>query len=274
MNNSYDQSYFQDAKDYILSKIDYKPELAIVLGSCLGNFADNIKNPTVIKYKDIPNFLLSTVDSHAGELILGDLCGKKVLCMSGRFHYYEGYDFEQLVIPVRLMKVLGIKNLILTNTAGGINPSYKPGDIMVIKDHIKLMGPSPVRGKNYEEFGPRFFDMSNAYDKNLIKLAREASKESKIEIKEGVYFYAAGPQFETPAEIKAMSILGADAVGMSTVTEVITAAHCGIKVFAMSMITNMAAGLVSEVTTEEVDQTSANNEEKFRNFLECLINKI
>lgn len=274
MNNSYDQSYFQDAKDYILSKIDYKPELAIVLGSCLGNFADNIKNPKVIKYKDIPNFLLSTVDSHAGELILGDLCGKKVLCMSGRFHYYEGYDFEQLVIPVRLMKVLGIKNLILTNAAGGINPSYKPGDIMVIKDHIKLMGPSPVRGKNHEEFGPRFFDMSNAYDKDLIKLAREASKESKIDIKEGVYFYAAGPQFETPAEIKAMSILGADAVGMSTVTEVITAAHCGIKVFAMSMITNMAAGLVSEVTTEEVDQTSANNEEKFRNFLECLINKI
>ncbi len=136
------------------------------------------------------------------------------------------------------------------------------------------MGPSPVRGKNYEEFGPRFFDMSNAYDKDLIKLAREASKESKIDIKEGVYFYAAGPQFETPAEIKAMSILGADAVGMSTVTEVITAAHCGIKVFAMSMITNMAAGLVSQVTTEEVDQTSANNEEKFRNFLECLINKI
>lgn len=274
MESMYDSSYFEKSRDYILSKVDYKPEIAIVLGSCLGDFASQIENPVKIKYKDIPNFLISTVESHAGELILGELSGKKVVCMSGRFHYYEGYDFDQLVIPVRVMKMLGVRAIVLTNAAGGINESYKEGDIMLIKDHINLMGASPVRGKNIDYFGPRFFDMTNAYDKDLRNIAKEVSKDVNIPIQEGVYYYAAGPQFETPAEIRAMRLLGADAVGMSTITEVITAAHCQLKVLALSMITNMAAGMKEELSPDEVDIVAANNGEKFRDFLTGLIYKI
>ena len=192
--------------------------------------------------------------------------------MSGRFHYYEGYDFEELTLPIRVFHLLGVKTVILTNAAGGVNKSFKPGDIMLIKDHIKVMGASPVRGKNVSEFGPRFFDMSHAYTREYQELARKAAKNIDIDLKEGIYFYWSGPQFETPAEINLIRTLGGDAVGMSTVTETITAAHCGMKVIGLSLISNMAAGVFDEaVTTDEVDETAEMSQEKFKKLIRELL---
>lgn len=275
MQYNYEYEYFKKSADYILSKIDFKPEIALILGSCLGTLADEIQEPIVIDYKDIPNFLTTTVESHAGKLILGELSGKKVVCMSGRFHYYEGYDFEQLVTPIRVFHLLGVETVILTNAAGAVNTSYNPGEIMIMKDHIKLMGASPVRGKNVEEFGPRFFDMTNAYTEEYRELAKMVSKKLGMKINEGVYFYTAGPQFESPSEIKAIRALGGDAVGMSTVTEVITAAHCGMKVLGLSLITNMGAGILDEaVTTDEVDVTAEKAAQNFKSLLRDIIREM
>lgn len=275
MDRKFDYEYFRKSADYILDKIDFKPEIAIILGSSLGPLAEEIKNPVVIDYKDIPNFLISTVKSHAGKLILGELNGKKIACMSGRFHFYEGYDFEELVIPVRVLHLLGVKTIILTNAAGAVNTSYKPGDIMIIKDHIKLMGASPLRGPNIEEFGERFFDVSDMYTKSLKELAKRCADRIGINLQEGVYFFCPGPQFETPAEIRAIRILGGDAVGMSTVTEALTAAHCGMKVLGLSLITNMAAGILNKpVTSEEVDETGAKASEKFRRLIGEIVKEI
>lgn len=195
--------------------------------------------------------------------------------MSGRFHYYEGYEFEQLTVPIRVFKLLGIEKVILTNAAGAINKDYKPGDIMIINDHIKLMGASPLRGKNVEEFGPRFINMTDVYCKNLMSIARESGKAINEELKEGVYFYFPGPQFETPAEIKAARILGGDAVGMSTVTEIITAAHAGMKVLGLSLITNMAAGVLDQpITVDEVDETASLSAEKFKKLIREILKRI
>jgi len=275
MDRKFDYEYFRKSADYILDKIDFKPEIAIILGSSLGPLAEEIKNPVVIDYKDIPNFLISTVKSHAGKLILGELNGKKIACMSGRFHFYEGYDFEELVIPVRVLHLLGVKTIILTNAAGAVNTSYKPGDIMIIKDHIKLMGASPLRGPNIEEFGERFFDVSDMYTKSLRELAKRCADRIGINLQEGVYFFCPGPQFETPAEIRAIRILGGDAVGMSTVTEALTADHCGMKVLGLSLITNMAAGILNKpVTSEEVDETGAKASEKFRRLIGEIVKEI
>lgn len=270
----YNYEYFKKAADYIREKVDFVPEIGLILGSCLGPLAKRIKNPVEIDYKDIPNFLRSTVSSHAGKLILGEVEGRKVVCMSGRFHFYEGYDFEQLVIPVRVLKLLGIKALIITNAAGGINTSYTNGDVMLIKDHIKLFGASPLRGKNVEEFGDRFFDVSNMYTKDLRHQALELAKDSGLRVHEGNYYFASGPQFETPAEINAMRILGGDAVGMSTVTEAVTAAHCKLPLLGISVITNMAAGVVEELTTQEVDDTAKMIEEKFSGYVESIIRQM
>lgn len=275
MKNEFNYEYFKKSADYILSKIDYKVDLALILGTALGTLAEEIENPIIIDYKDIPNFLISTVDSHAGKLIIGELHGKKVVCMSGRFHYYEGYDFEQLVIPIRVFNLLGVENVILTNAAGAVNTSFSPGDIMIIKDHIKLMGASPLRGKNVEEFGPRFCDMSKVYDKKLASIAKECAKKVDISIKEGIYFFCPGPQFETPAEIRAIRILGGDAVGMSTVTEVITAAHCGMKVLGLSLMTNMGAGVLDQpITTDEVDDIAMKTAKKFKALIKEIIQEI
>ena len=232
MKENISRESLMEAKEYIEGKIDFKPEIALVLGSSLGALADEVENQVRISYKDIPNFLQSTVEGHKGELILGQLHGKNVVFMSGRFHYYEGYDFEQLVIPVRVFKLLGVESIILTNAAGSINENFKAGDIMLITDHIKLMGDSPLRGMNDDYFGPRFPDMTNVYVDEYQDLAREVAKNVNLDLKEGVYFYFEGPQFETPAEIKLARILGGDAAGMSTVTEAIPAAHCGMKVLA------------------------------------------
>lgn len=271
----YDKEYCGKAADYLKELVPYVPEIGIVLGSGLGPLSASIEDPIEVPYTSIPNFLTSTVSSHDGKMIFGKIAGKHVMCMSGRFHYYEGYDFEQLVLPVRVMKLMGVKTLILTNAAGGANPSYKPGDIMVIKDHIKMNGASPLRGPNCEDFGPRFFDVSDMYTKSLREMALDLAKDSKLTFHEGVYFYMPGPQFETPAEIHAVQVLGGDSVGMSTVTEALTAAHCSMKLLGFSVISNMAAGVKNEaLTTKEVDDVTQAIAEDFSAYIASVVEHI
>lgn len=248
MSMNYDFDYFKKSADYVKEVSGgFEPEIGLILGSGLGGYADRIEKQFEIDYKDIPNFLVSKAPGHAGKLILGTAEGRRVACLSGRFHLYDGYSFEELSIPVRLLKLIGVKTLIVTNAAGAINKDYNVGDVMLITDQIKLLGTSPMRGPNLDEFGPRFFDASNLYDRDLRKIAKKAAAAvDGIVIREGVYFFMPGPQYETPAEIRAGRILGGDAVGMSTVTEVLTAAHCGIKVLGLSLISNMAAGVLDE----------------------------
>lgn len=268
----YTVDFFQKGADYVMSIIKDKPEIAIILGSGLGDFVSKIKNPIEIKYDDIPNFLVSTVASHAGKLIYGEVGGKKVICMAGRFHSYEGYDFEQLVIPVRLFKLLGVNATILTNAAGAVNKSYNVGDIMIVSDHIKLNGASPLRGKNLDFFGPRFFDVTDMYTKKLRKIALKCAEGSGLIFREGVYMFFPGPQFETPAEIRAARLLGADAVGMSTVTEALTAAHCSMPLLAFSVMTNMAAGVLDcKLSDEEVGIAAAKIADRFGAYIEKVI---
>lgn len=275
MNTSPDYRFYQTSADYILSKTGYQPEIALILGSALGGLAEEISNPVIIDYRDIPNFLISTVESHAGKLIMGELGGKKVVCMSGRFHYYEGYTFEELALPIRVFHALGAKQVILTNAAGAVNPAYQPGDIMVIRDHINLMGASPTRGTNLNEFGSRFFDVSDMYTKTLREKMKEVAAEEGITLREGVYYYTPGPHFETPAEIQAIHRLGADAVGMSTVTEALTAAHCHMKLLGLSLISNMAAGILNQpITTEEVRETGERTVETFKVLLRKLVGRM
>ena len=271
----YNFEFFKKSADYVRSVINDEPEIAIILGSGLGDFASRIENPIEIKYEDIPNFLVSTVESHAGKLIFGKAGGKRIICMSGRFHFYEGYDYEQLVIPIRLFKLLGVKATILTNAAGAVNTDYKVGDIMIVSDHIKLNGASPLRGKNIDYFGPRFFDVTDMYTKKLRELALNCAEDSGLTFREGVYMFFTGPQFETPAEIRAARILGADAVGMSTVTEALTAAHCSMPLLAFSVMTNMAAGVLDQkLSDEEVGIAAAKISERFGKYIEKVISQI
>lgn len=271
----YTYEFFKESADYVLSKIDYKPEIGLILGSACGTVVDEIENQVVIDFESIPNFLKATVKAMAGQLILGDLNGKKVACMNGRFHFYEGYTFEQLVIPIRLFKLLGIETTILTNAAGGINWDYKPGDVMIIKDHLKFSGASPLRGENVAEFGPRFFDVGLMYTPELREIAKECAKETTLNIHEGNYYFWTGPQFETPAEINAIRMLGGDAVGMSTVTEALTAAHCGMKLLAMSLITNAAAGMTDEpVTPEEVGEMGRQSAVQLKKLVRTIVREL
>lgn len=271
----YNFDYFKKSADYVMSKIKERPETGIILGSGLGGFADEIKNPIVIAYNEIPNFLMSTAASHAGKLIFGEVSSKKVLCMSGRFHFYEGYDFEQLAAPIRLFKLLGVQKTVITNAAGAVNTDYRPGDIMLIKDHIKLAAGSPMRGRNLDEFGPRYFDTSDMYTASLRKTALECAESSGLRVYEGIYMFFAGPQFETPAEIRAARILGADAVGMSTVTEALTAAHCSMPLLGISVITNMAAGISEgKLSGSDVDKTAAAVSREFCAYIKKIIGRI
>ena len=236
----------------------------MVLGSGLGDLANEIIDPVVIPYKDIPSFPESTVPGHAGRLVIGKLQNKRVLCMQGRFHFYEGYNMDVVVFPIQVMKRLGVENLLLTNAAGCVNENWKPGDLMLIKDHIKLVADNPLRGINYEELGPRFFDMSNAYDKQLGQLAKKVALEQGLDLKEGVYQLFTGPSFETPTEVKLARLLGADAVGMSTVPEAIAAAHMKMKTLGISCLTNMAAGILDQpLNHEEVLETGKMVKNKF-----------
>ena len=268
-------AFYEKTAEYVKARAPFAPEIALILGTGLGPLAGQIENPVTLEYREIPNFLVSTAPDHAGKLIFGTLEGKKLVCMSGRFHSYEGYDFEQLVIPVRLFKLLGVKYTILTNAAGAVNTSYRPGDIMIVSDHIKLTGASPLRGKNIDEFGPRFFDVTRMYTPELRKLALECGEGTGLTLHEGVYFFFTGPQFETPAEIRAARLLGGDAVGMSTVTEALTAAHCGMPLLCLSVMTNMAAGVLDRpLSNEEVDETAKTIAERFSVYVTKIISRI
>ncbi len=228
------------AADYIKERIGHrKPVAGIVLGSGLGKLADKIENPIIVPYREIPHFPASTAVGHKGNFIAGELGGKFVVAMQGRFHYYEGYTMEYVTLPIRVMKVLGIEYLFVSNAAGGVNFGFKVGDLMIIKDHINLL-PNPLIGPNLEEFGPRFPDMTRPYSPELIATAKEIASDEGIVLKEGTYLASTGPTYETPAEYKYFRTIGADAVGMSTIPEVIVARHSSIPVFGMSVITNEA----------------------------------
>ena len=228
---------YQEAADYLSSRIIGHPETAIILGSGLGSLADQIEEAVVIPYAEIPHFMHSTATGHKGNLICGKLGKKQVLAMQGRFHYYEGYSMQQVTFPIRVMKLLGIKNLLVSNAAGGINNTFKVGDMMIIRDHINMM-PNPLIGPNNELFGTRFPDMTRAYDRDFIRLVEEIADSLQIRLKKGVYVGLTGPSFETPAEYAFYGKVGGDAIGMSTVPEVIVARHAGIRVFGLSVITN------------------------------------
>ena len=229
-----------NAADYVSRMIGgQKPDAAIILGSGLGKLADKIEDKTVIPYRDIPEFPVSTAVGHKGNFIFGTLGGKKVLAMQGRFHYYEGYNMDTVTIPVRVMKLLGVDTLFVSNAAGACNPDYTVGDLVIIKDHINLL-PNPLIGPNLAEFGPRFPDMTCAYDKDLQELAEKIGMEMGMNLSRGVYFATTGPTYETPAEVRFYRTVGADLVGMSTIPEVIVARHCGIRVFGMSVATNLS----------------------------------
>ncbi|MDR1747203.1 MAG: purine nucleoside phosphorylase I, inosine and guanosine-specific [Tannerella sp.] len=230
-------SRYKESADYIASRIQKTPETAIILGSGLGALADRLENAQIIPYGDIPHFARSTVPGHKGNLIAGMLGGKFVLAMQGRFHYYEGYTMQQVTYPVRVMKCTGIKNLLVSNAAGGINNTFKVGDLMIIRDHINMM-PNPLIGPNDEAFGTRFPDMTRAYDRELIRRMETIAAHHRIPLKKGVYVGLTGPSFETPAEYAFYGKAGGDAVGMSTIPEVIVARHAGLRVFGMSVITN------------------------------------
>jgi purine-nucleoside phosphorylase len=245
----------QETVDFLRSKLTSFPRTAIILGTGLGNLATQITDKIEIPYESIPNFPLSTVEGHSGKLIFGRLGAVDVLAMQGRFHYYEGYNMKEVTFPVRVMKALGVENLLVSNAAGGMNPDFQIGDLMIINDHINLFPEHPLRGTNYSELGPRFPDMSEAYSKSFIKIAKAIAVENNIRVVEGVYVGTSGPTFETPAEYRYFHTIGGDAVGMSTVPEVIVANHAGMKVFGISIITDLGVpGKIIEVTHEEVQQ--------------------
>ena len=253
----------KETTSYIRQQLNAFPQVGIILGSGLGNFTGEIKAEKEIPYSDIPHFPVSTVKGHQGKLIFGELSGKKVVAMAGRFHFYEGYTPQEVIYPVRVMKMLGVETLLISNAAGGVNTSFTVGDLMIITDHISLFVQNPLVGENESEFGPRFPDMSEPYSSLLIAKAKTIAEKLQIPVHTGVYTGVTGPTFETRSEYKLIKALGGDAVGMSTVQEVITAAHCGIKVFAMSVITDI--GIREEdniITHEEVLQAAKDAEPK------------
>ncbi|XP_037940649.1 purine nucleoside phosphorylase isoform X2 [Teleopsis dalmanni] len=259
-NSSYSYEVIKDIADYLLNRTEIRPKIGIICGSGLNSLADGLLNTQAFDYEDIPNFPVSTVEGHVGRLIFGYIENMPVIAMQGRFHYYEGYPLAKCSMPIRVMKLLGIKFLLATNAAGGLNPKFKVGDIMIVRDHINIMGfagNSPLQGPNDPRFGPRFPPMTNAYNANLINKAKQISKELGIEnnVHEGVYTCLGGPNYETVAELKMLHIMGVDAVGMSTVHEVITARHCDLTVFAFSLITNKCA------LEYDCDEDDANHEE-------------
>ena len=258
---------FTETIQYLKDQGLTHPQVGLILGSGLGELAEDVENAIRIPYENIPNFPVSTVAGHAGQLVYGDLAGKKVLILQGRFHYYEGYDLNTVTYPVRIFKELGVETVIVTNAAGGINTSFQPGDLMIITDQINYTGTNPLIGPNDDRFGPRFPDMSHAYHEYGQEVVRKAAKELNINIKEGVYMGYSGPTYETPAEIRFTQAIGGDAVGMSTVPEVIVANHAGIKVIGISCITNLAAGMQANLNHEEVVETTQRVKEVFKSLV-------
>ena len=247
----------------------------MILGSGLGVLADEIEQAVKIPYEDIPFFPVSTVEGHTGQLVIGKIKGQEVIAMQGRFHFYEGYDLAQVTFPVRVMKALGVTHLIVTNAAGGVNEQFQPGDLMIITDHINFMGGNPLIGPNDTRFGTRFPDMSAAYSKALVQLAKETAAGLDLSVREGVYFGNPGPIYETPAEVRMIRTLGGDAVGMSTVPEVIVARHAGLEVLGISCISNLAAGMLDQpLTHEEVIETTEKVRVDFLRFVKALVHAI
>jgi purine-nucleoside phosphorylase len=244
----------------------------MILGSGLGELANELEDSIIVPYSDIPHFPVSTVPGHAGRLVAGRLGDRRVLVMQGRFHYYEGYSMETVVFPVRMMRVLGIMNLLVTNAAGCVNTAWSPGDLMLISDHIKLVPDNPLRGANIDELGERFFDMSTAYSETLRAMAREQASRLGIMVREGIYQLFTGPSFETPAEVRFARACGADAVGMSTVPEVIAARHAGMDVLGISCLTNMAAGILNQpLNHEEVLETGERVKSTFSALVRVIV---
>ncbi|WP_017473031.1 purine-nucleoside phosphorylase [Amphibacillus jilinensis] len=265
----------QDATRFITDRLSQTPKIGLILGSGLGELANEIESPINIKYEEIPGFPVSTVEGHAGQLVIGDLKGVSVMAMQGRFHYYEGYGLEAVTFPVRVMKALGVERLIVTNAAGGVNPDFEPGDLMLITDHINNTGQNPLIGPNDSEQGVRFPDMSAAYDRQLQQLAKQVAKTIDLDLKEGVYVWNTGPCYETPAEINMLQAMGGDAVGMSTVPEVIVARHAGIEVLGISCISNMAAGILDQpLNHQEVIETTEKVREDFLDFVKAILDEL
>ena len=263
----------QETADFLKSKMHTHPETAIILGTGLGSLVNEITDKYEIGYETIPNFPVSTVEGHSGKLIFGKLGNKDIMAMQGRFHFYEGYSMKEVTFPIRVMRELGIKTLSVSNAAGGMNPSFEIGDLMIITDHINFFPEHPLRGKNIS-YGPRFPDMSEAYNKALIRKADEIANEKGIKVQHGIYIGTQGPTYETPAEYKMFRILGADAVGMSTVPEVIVANHCGIQVFGISVITDLGVeGKIVEVTHEDVQKAADAAQPLMTTIMRELINR-
>ncbi|MBR7167099.1 MAG: purine-nucleoside phosphorylase [Bacteroidaceae bacterium] len=259
--------------EYLKARMTTNPETAIILGTGLGSLVNEITDKYEIKYEDIPNFPLSTVEGHSGKLIFGKLGDKEIMAMQGRFHYYEGYSMKEVTFPVRVMRELGIKTLFVSNAAGGMNPDFVIGDLMIITDHINMFPEHPLRGKNIE-YGPRFPDMSKTYSPELIAMAKEIAAEKGIRVVEGVYLGTQGPTFETPAEYVMFHRMGGDAVGMSTVPEVIVARHCGIRVFGISVITDLGLeGVVVEVSHEEVQKAADEAQPRMTTIFREIVNR-
>ena len=265
----------QETADFLLAKMPIRPKTGIILGTGLGNLVTQMDIEMEIPYETIPNFPVSTVEGHKGKLILGKLGGVEVLAMQGRFHFYEGYDMKAVTFPVRVMKAVGIKNLLVSNAAGGMHPDFEIGDLMIITDHINLFPEHPLRGKNYEELGPRFPDMSEAYCKDFIVKAKQIAERNHIKVVEGVYVGTSGPTFETPAEYRYFRAIGGDAVGMSTVPEVIVANHAGIKCFGISIITDLGVpGKIVEVSHEEVQKIGDSAQPLMTQIMKELVKEI
>lgn len=267
-----DFNKIQNAASFLKEKYSETPTIGLILGSGLGVLADEIEQPTKVPYNEIPDFPVSTVEGHAGQLVFGTLNGVQVVAMQGRFHYYEGYSFEKVTFPVRVMKELGVSQLIVTNAAGGVNESFSPGDLMLITDHINNMGSNPLIGKNDSRLGVRFPDMSEAYSKELRTKAKEIASSLNISLQEGVYVGNTGPTYETPAEVRMIRTFGGDAVGMSTVPEVIVARHAGLEVLGISCISNMAAGILDQpLNHEEVIETTEKVKSNFLSLIKEIV---
>lgn len=272
MKGAYER--LKECYDSVCEQVDFKPKAALVLGSGLGAFAEEIEIYSILDYRDIKGFPVSTVSGHKGRFVFGYVDSVPVVVMQGRVHYYEGYSMEEVVLPIRLMRQLGAKILLLTNAAGGINEAYRPGDFMVIRDQITSFVPSPLIGPNLHPLGPRFCDMTRVYDPDFLKIVKEISRELEIPVKEGVYLQLTGPEFETPATIRMCRNLGADAVGMSTGCEAVAANHMGMKICGISCISNMGAGMTDNVlSNEEVYETASGVSRQFKQLIRTAIVK-
>jgi purine-nucleoside phosphorylase len=264
-----------EAAEYLGKQTKHRPVIGLVLGSGLGVLADAITDADVISYEAIPHFPVSTVEGHAGQLVLGEWEGQKVMAMKGRFHYYEGYGLDQVTFPIRVMKAMGVKTLIVTNAAGGIQTDFQAGDLMLIRDHINFMFDNPLMGPNAPEWGVRFPDMSDAYDPSYRQLAKRVAEALDIPLQEGVYVGLTGPTYETPAEIRMFRKLGGDAVGMSTVPEVMVARHAGIRVLGISCISNLAAGILGQpLSHDEVMETAEQVKPRFIRLIQGIVKEI